>query len=145
CRIEDCIMHQPSLNNVFETTLMKMSAGEASDGRMAYHRACVIRNCFVDSDYKQNPVRISQITVSGGVATVTTSLPHGRQLNDWVMISGVSLNGSTNNSFNGSYQITSPTTYGFQYTPNPAQSTNPDATNYAWMGKFSSQWVPISN
>jgi len=145
CWIADCVLEQPGLNDHRETTLTIMSAGERpTDGIMAYHRACVIRNCFVDCEFRQNPVSISSISIVGGVATVTTRLPHGHQVNDWVRISGVAVGGSTNNSFNGSYKITSPTTLGFQYTPNPAQSSNPDAGGNLWLGRWSSQVVAIT-
>jgi len=143
CVIEDCVVERPSLNDVFMTTCLSMSAGEiASTGVMAYHRACVIRNCVVDCEYKDKPVRISQISIFMGVATVTTVLPHGRNDGDWVRISGAVLAGSTNNSFNGSYSISNVTAYEFKYTPNPAQSTSP--TGEIWLGKFPSFPVAIS-
>ena len=43
-----------------------------NDGIVGYHRACVDRNCVIDCEYKLNPVAITQINRSGGVATVTT-------------------------------------------------------------------------
>src|SRR5205807_4235689 len=98
---------------------------------------------FVDCEYRDNPVPISQITVSGGVATVTTSLPHGRANGAWVRIGGATVGGSTDNSFNGSYTISNVTTYGFQYTPSPTQTSNP--TGDMWVGKFSSHIVAITN
>src|SRR5207247_3093448 len=95
-----------------------MGGGErASDGITAYHRACVVRNCVIDCEYKVNPVPISQITIAGTVATVMTGVPHGRSDDDWVRISGALENGSSTTTYNGSYQITYIDAYTFTYAP----------------------------
>ena len=146
CLIEDCICEQPSINNIFVTTVINISAGERStDGVTTYHRACVIRNCVVDCEYKVNPVPISQITFAGTppIATVTTRLPHGRVANDWVRISGAIVNGLADNPFNGSFQIANPSSTTFQYTMPATPAAAP--VGDMWVGRFSSHYVPISN
>src|SRR5262249_44029834 len=87
----------------------------------------------------------SIIWSGGNVFTVTTSLPHGRANNDCVLISGAMLNGSTYNSFNGSYQISNVSTNSFQYTPSPVQPNNAIPTGNMWLGRFPSQLVQITN
>ncbi len=152
CVIEDCIVERPSPNNVRETTCILMNVSERGpvvppdnlDGLAAYHRGCVVRNCVVDCEYKANPVSIASIVINTGVATVTTRQPHGRQDGDWVRISGAIVNGSTNNSFNGSYTISNSTTFSFTYNPStPAPTSNP--TGDIWVGRWPSHYVPISD
>ena len=151
CVIEDCILEQPSLNNARETTCICLGASErgasdpfdGKDGLMAYHRGCVVRNCVVDCEYKDNPVSIQSVTSSlTTTATVTTRLPHGRETNDWVRISGAVVNGSTDNPYNGSFKITklSPTT--FQYT---ISSAVPDPTGDMWVGRWPSHFVAVTS
>ncbi|HEV2392533.1 MAG TPA: hypothetical protein VG146_09240 [Verrucomicrobiae bacterium] len=145
--IEDCILEQPSLNNARETTCTNIGGGERpTDGVTAYHRACVVRRCFINGEYRQDPVSISSITVgAGGVATVTTRLPHGRVTNDWVRISGALLSGNTNNSLNGCYQITYVNDYSFTYVTNPAQGSGVTPSGDMWVGRFSSQVIQITS
>jgi hypothetical protein len=147
CVIQDCILEQPGQNNATTTTLIDLFS-EDVNGIAGYHRACVIRNCFLDLEYRQNPVPISQITVDiNGIATVTTSLPHGHANNDWVRISGVTVNGSTANSFNGSYQILSNSVTDnrtFKYTPSPAQPQGQLTAGDRWVGRFPSFDIPVS-
>ena len=147
CVVEDCICDQPSVNSINLTTVINIGSGERStDGVTAYHRACVIRNCLIDCEYKVNPVPISQIVIAGGLATVTTGVPHGRANNDWVVITGALVNGSIDNTYNGSYQISVNPSFPdkFTYSPaSPAPSTNPIGD--MWVGRFSSHLVPITN
>jgi hypothetical protein len=145
CVIEDCIVEQPAVNNVRETTCINMGGGErTTDGVTAYHRASVVRNCLVDCEYRDKPVSILQIAISGTTtATVTTRLPHGRVANDWVRISGAMVNDALDNPYNGSFRITNATSTTFQYTMQSIPSAQPNGD--MWVGRFSSQFVPISS
>lgn len=142
--IEDCILEQPSINNVRETTCINIGGGERpTDGLTAYHRACVIRRCFLNCEYRVNPVPVSSISIAGVAATLKTSLPHGHVAGDVVRISGALVNGTANNSFNGSYSIAS-VIDGFTFTYNvatPAPTTN--ASGDMWVDRFSSQYLTI--
>jgi len=144
CVIEDCVVEQPSPNSIHQISCLSMSSGEiASTGVMAYHRACVIRNCVVDCEYKDRPVPISQITFSGTGATVTTRTPHGRAANDWIRVSGALVNGSASNPFNGSFQITAVTPpLQFQYTMAATPAAPP--LGDMWVGRFPSFPIAIS-
>ena len=144
CVIEDCILEQPAINNYGIITVILMGSFERStDGYPAFHRACVVRNSVIDCEYKINPVAITQISFSGTTATVTTLLPHGRAVNDWVRIAGALVNGSADNPFNGSFKITSKTSTTFQYTMASTPSAAP--TGAMWVDRFSSHFVAISN
>ncbi len=146
CVIEDCIIEQPAINNYAINTCLAMGCMErATDGVMGYHRACVIRNCVVDCEYRENPVAISQITFSGTTATVNTVVPHGRVVNDWVRISGARVSGLSDpadNPFNGSFKIISATSTTFQYTLASTPSAAP--TGDMWVGRFSSHIVSVT-
>ena len=53
CIIEDCIAEQPSENNVRETSILHFGGGERpTDGVNAFYRACAIRNCYVNCEYR---------------------------------------------------------------------------------------------
>ena len=55
CVIEDCVIEQPSEHNTHETTCLNLGSSESpADGVMAYHRACVIRNNYVNCAYKSD-------------------------------------------------------------------------------------------
>jgi hypothetical protein len=145
CVIEDCIVEQPGQNNIVTTTLIGFTSSEAN-GLPAYHRACVIRNCFLDIEFRQNPVPVSQITVNNtGGATVTTRLPHGLQTYDWARISGVVVNGSTDNSFNGCYKVSYNNDYSFDYGTNPVQPPGTITSGDMWVGRFPSYFTQITN
>ncbi|HEY9172196.1 MAG TPA: hypothetical protein VI136_07935, partial [Verrucomicrobiae bacterium] len=149
CVIEECILEQPSLNNVRETTcLIAIGSERAEDGVMAYHRGCAIRNCVVDCEYRDRPAAVASITPSGTTATVVTRKLHCRSQGDWVIISGAQVNGSLLNNFNGSYQITQvDSTTQFRYTMQPwATQTMPTSspTGEIWVGKWPSELVGIS-
>jgi len=76
CVVEDCIVEQPALNNVRETSCINLAAGEhnpyppdSSDpdnGMMAFHRGCAVRNCVVDCEYRANPLAIESISIPDG-------------------------------------------------------------------------------
>jgi hypothetical protein len=107
----------------------------------------VIRNSLVDCEYRDNPVPISQISISGGVATVTTRLPHGRANGNYVVISGALVDGSPKNTYNGSYPISNAAGSSFTYTPVsysglPVPTTNP--VGERWVDRFPSHFVAAS-
>src|SRR5205807_4694245 len=84
----------------------------------------------------------------GTTATVTTKFPHNRAPGQWVIIAGALVNGSLTNDFNGSYQITSvgpdPKVFTYtlvDYTGTGIPTVSP--TGDIYIGKFSSQWVPV--
>jgi hypothetical protein len=141
--IQDCIVEQPGLNSTLETTGLYITSGEVGDFQI-YHRGSTIRNCYINCEYRLNPVQILNITISAGVATVTTAFPHGHVSNDWVLISGVMVSGTIYNSFNGSYQITRLDDYRFSYTTNPTQSVSADPLSPMWVGKYPRQTVEIT-
>jgi len=143
CLLLDCIMEQPGLNNTRETTGLYIDSTVVGES-MIYHRGSVIRNCYANCEYRVNPAQILQITISAGLATVMTALPHGHVNGDWVRISGVRLNGTIYNGFNGSYAISNASATSFQYTPTPTPSANPDSLSDMWVGKFPSQVVNIT-
>ncbi|HEY9171492.1 MAG TPA: hypothetical protein VI136_04325 [Verrucomicrobiae bacterium] len=146
CVIEDCIVEQPALNNTNYnqevTTCILMNAGEQSNGAMVYARGCAIRRCVVDCEYRDRPVPVAQITYVGTTAEVTTRLPHGRSVNDWVRIAGAAVNGSQANPFNGSFRITTASTATFQYTMASVPGANPQGD--MWVGKWPSHYARIS-
>lgn len=151
CVVEDCILEQPALNNVRETTGIMLAAGEDPNGVAAYHRGCVIRNCVVDCEYRDRPVAIESITIPDSDedyrSTVTTRTPHGRDTGDWVVISGTLENGSANTVYNGSYQIIKEDDVSFTYAPydGPGHSRPTVApTGDIWLGKWSSHFVRIA-
>jgi hypothetical protein len=144
CVIEDCIVEHPAINQAEMTTCIHMGSEAIKQGPgigiQGYHRASVIRNCLVDCEFKFNPVAISQLTRSGSTATATTLRPHGRAVDDWVRIAGALVNGSLDNPFNGSFQITSATSTTFQYTMIATPAAN--ASGDIWLDRFSSHLVP---
>ena len=152
CVVEDCVVEEPSFNNVRETTCISIGYGEnETTGVMAYHRGCVIRRCHVDGEYKDRPVPIATLTINTqtGIATATTRSPHGRSDGDWVVITGALENGSPNTTYNGSHEISVDPNYPsrFTYTPgagggHPAPTV--DATGDMWVGRYSSHFVEIS-
>jgi hypothetical protein len=141
CVVEDCVVEEPAVNQAEMTTCIHMG-GTESNGIQGYHRASVIRNCLVDCEFKFNPVAISQLTHSGSTATATTLRPHGRADNDWVRIAGALVNGSLDNPFNGSFEITSATPMTFQYTMIAPPAAN--ASGDIWLDRFSSHFVPVA-
>ena len=142
CVIEDCIIEQPSPNNVRETTCLGIGAREDANGVMAYHRACVIRNCFIDCASSNSPLIVTGITFVGTTATATTQSQHNLSAGQWVVITGALENGVPSANFNGSFQISSPTSTTFQYTM-PGTPTN-QPTGDMYIGRVPSQRVEIT-
>lgn len=116
CVIEECIIEQPSPDNVRETTCLGIGAKEDANGVMAYHRACVIRNCYIDCAYTNSPRIITGITFSGTTATVTTQIAHGLSSSQWVVVTGALENGVLSTNYNGSFQVTVLNATQFTYT-----------------------------
>jgi hypothetical protein len=143
CVIEDCIVERPAINNGLVTCINMSAAENPSTGLMGFHRACAVRNCVIDCEYKLNPVPITGITFSGTTATATTLVPHGRAANDWVRVAGAMVNGSADNPFNGSFKIASATATTFQYNMASAPSAVP--TGDIWLDRFPSHLVAVTN
>lgn len=95
--IEDCIAEQPGENSAYTVTVIGMMGYEPADsGRMAFNRAPVIRNCYVNCAYKNGLSSqwraIESITQIGGDQRkwrVRTVAPHYRTIDNNVLISGV--------------------------------------------------------
>src|SRR5262249_9561925 len=129
-------------------TVINMGAAEtASDGIMGFHRACVVRNCRIDCEYKINPIAIDSIAYAGSKATVTTRQPHGRSANEWVRIAGAVMNAAADNPYKGSFKTLdspdAPTSTTFKYTMPPTPTATP--TGDMWLDRFSSHYVPITS
>lgn len=152
CVIEDCIAEAPGLNAAHNSSVFTTLTGETpKDGLMGWHRAYSIRHCWYDGTLVDRPVPISSITISGGVATVTTRVPHHRSNGDQVVIAGAMENGSTRSAYNGTYPISgvSPS-QPLQFTYNPVgydglsvPTTNP--TGEMWVDRSSSHPIPIQS
>ena len=105
CIVADCVIEQPYDSNVRETTCVSLNARENSNGVMAYHRACVIRNCTINCEYVSKPLAISSITYSGTTATAdTTPFQHGLSGTPWVLVTGALENSVISTKYNGSFQ-----------------------------------------
>lgn len=157
CVIEECLVEQPALNGVQETTCVLSFDGDSNlyspeVGRLpAFQRGAVIRNCLVNCEFQLNPVEIVSITQPdvGGVSTVTARAPHGLSANDWFRVNGVILAGALDNAYVGSYQvlaIVNPTT--FTYKPLDGGSPPmhpPDAGSTMWVGRFPSHFRAVNN
>lgn len=146
CVVEDCIIDQPYPNSVRETACISVVGRErVSDGVMAYHRGCVVRNCFVDCQFVKNEVPIGAISRSGAVATVTTKQDHQRSDNQWVVIAGALLS-SSSNPYNGSFKISllaPPVANQFTYTM--VSSPSADPTGDMAVDKYPSQVTGIQS
>jgi len=145
CTIEDCIIEQPSPNNVRETSCLVIGAQEDANGVMAYHRGCVIRNCFIDCAYTTKPLAISGITYVTTTATVTTFIAHGLAAgNYWMVVTGALENSVLSTNFNGSFLVTVPmgSTYVFTYSMPGTPAFQP--TGEMYVGKVPSQRVEIT-
>lgn len=152
CVIEDCIAEAPGLNAAHNSSVFTTLTGETpKDGLMGWHRAYSIRHCWYDGTLVDRPVPIGSITISGGVATVTTRVPHHRSNGDQVVIAGAVENGSTRSAYNGTYPISgvSPS-QPLQFTYNPVgydglsvPTTNP--TGEMWVDRSSSHPIPIQS
>ncbi len=155
CVIEDCIIEKPGENTTYTNTCLGLLAGEAQ-GRNGYHLACAIRNCYLDGDFSKDALPIQSITAaqqgSDWYATVTTSVPHDRYANHWVIIRGARANGQQMTTganprpyFDGSYQVTervSDTVFKYKLTGDPGVSA---AFGEMWVNKFSSLPVAVAS
>ena len=163
CVVEECIVEQPGLNNVKETTCI---IGFEGDARLllppnppifrflpAFQRATVVRNCLIDCQYQENAIAIASITINTitHVATVTTRGPHGLTANQWVRIDGAFLSGAADNAYCGAYQVASisgspSTTFTYFPTDNVTgiPSQNPDPGSEMWVGRWPSHFVAIA-
>ena len=143
CVIDSCVVEQPSPNNVRETTCLSIATKEDSNGLMAYHKACVIRDCSVNCEYSDRPIAINGIAPSGTTATVTTKFPHGRSSGQWVVVTGALESGQPSTHYNGSFQITVTDATHFTYTMGSSTTTVP--TGDMFIGKAPSQRVAIKD
>jgi len=151
--IEDCIAEHPSANNFRETSILHHGSGESVlDGVMAFHRACEIRRCHVNADYVDRPVAIESIALpgSGNEVTVTTPGPHGRGEDEWIVISGVMVDGSLDNTLNGTHEVSEVmSTTQFKFIPKAENGTpslpppTSSLTGQMWLGRYGSHLVPI--
>ena len=121
------------------------SAGETpSSGVMAYHRSCGIRNCLLDCEFTDDPVRIAGITFSGATATVTTKWPHNRFPGQWVVITGALENGAPSTVYNGAFPISAVlSATQFQCALFATPSAEP--TGEMYIGKYPSNAVGITS
>ena len=148
CVIEDCIIEQPSPDNTRETTCIAMTSQEGTDGIMAYHRACVVRNCSINCEFQDRPLPIKSIGApAGGVSTVETQTPHGLASGQWIRINGATLTGAPKNGFdngyNGSFTVNSIIdSVRFTYLPNNPVPTSAPAGDM-WAGRYPSHYVAI--
>lgn len=134
--IEDCLIDHPYRGNTGNTTCAIFGAGENATGWPAYHRACVIRGCCIDCEYRDNELPISGIIRAGvgnTTALVTTKIPHNRQTGQWVAVTGALVDSSPSNSFVGSFPITVLNPTQFQYTMVSAPGADP--TGDMWIGR----------
>src|SRR6266850_1369655 len=115
CVIEDCVAEQPSENNFRETTVLHFGGGGAPPnwaGLPAYHRSCVIRNCFVDGAYSNGRnsqrIKVEAISLVGGRQyQLTTKTPHGRVANGTFYLNQVYITGQSTASliFTGPFKV----------------------------------------
>jgi hypothetical protein len=109
CLVEDCIAEQPHLSNAREVSIISVGG---PDGNYASNRGVVVRNNFIDCEFRQDPVRVCSLTLAASplqgqrTVTLTTETPHHRNVNDWFYLSGAVMKGSRHNPFNGSFQVT---------------------------------------
>lgn len=154
CVIEDCIVEHPWLNNARETSCLHTGGGERpTDGVHAYHRGCVIRDCYVNCELVDQPLDIASISFNAGTgfATVTTRVPHGRVNGNYVVISGALVQSSgvwvLDNAYNGTYDISNVSVDGLQFDYEPRDvaghvpTSNP--TGAMWIGRSPSHRVPV--
>ena len=145
CVIEECIIEQPASNNVRETTCLAIAAKEDANGVMAYHRACVIRDCLIDGTYTDRPVPVPilGITHSGSsTATVTTKIGHGLSTSAWVVITGALESGLASTNYNGSFQVTVLNASQFTYLMPAIPAADP--TGEMYVNRVPSQRVEIT-
>ncbi len=152
-RIEDCILEQPSLSGLYTITCMNLAGGQDPlTQKPAYHRACVIRNNYVNNEYVDNPVAIERIQYESGAWVVTTRTPHGRNNDDWVVVSGAidssaePMTYGFSKYFNGSFKVSGVTPgqpYRFTITPANSPLTSVVPGGDMWIGRWRSHPVSV--
>ncbi len=144
CVVDACIVDQPFPNSVREVACITFAGGErATDGVIAFHKACVVRNSLIDCNYISNEVPFYGITMSGGSATANAKIAHGRSAMDWVVVTGALVNSSLANPFNGSYQLTSVNTSANTISYTPVSTPAYDANGDIYIGRTPCQRVAI--
>jgi len=150
CLIEDCIVEQPSENNVRETTCLLVQSGEdPTDGIMGYVRAGVLRNNFINCEYANgNVTEVQSIDFGDGgggfgqIGTLTTQSPHRHILGKNLVLQGAT-NASGTNPFNGVFPIEEIVSDSvLKYRMENAPTENPTGTMRVG-GAISSHWVKI--
>jgi hypothetical protein len=105
CQVEDCLVNRPWTNNVVVTTCLPVGFGGGDHG--VHNVGCVARNNLIDGEFRydyESPVE--SLTAAGSTATLVSSKPHGRKVNDWIVVSGALVNQEPDNPFNGSFKVT---------------------------------------
>lgn len=111
CTVENCVVEQPGLNNSRETTCVIALAGQANFKGQGYHSAARVRESLVDCEFRENPQRVSSISLTGTVVTVKTPEDHGLIQGQWIRVSGVRIptvapaTNQYDNLFNGSFKV----------------------------------------
>lgn len=145
CVIEDCIVERPGANPVHNSFCLHFSGGErqTDDGWMSYFRGCVIRNCLVNTQIVYGtlvPLPIADITYAAGVVTVTSKAPHLLTKPGNLVIRGVTADDSSNNPFNGVFEIESvesPTKVTYKLVTSAALDTGNPNKGFTGGGVFS--------
>ncbi|MBL9169356.1 MAG: hypothetical protein JNN07_16570 [Verrucomicrobiales bacterium] len=161
CVVEECVIEQPGLRSVRETTCLHLFSSRAAlsrggsptvyNGFSAFNRSCVFRNNYVNCEYVENPVSIGSLVTpaTGTQATVTTRTSHGLSAGNWFRLYGAFYNNGYDNDFVGSFQVDAspvPTATTFSYTPSGSipRNTSPMAGSQMWLGRFPSMRVAVS-
>jgi hypothetical protein len=148
--IDGCVIEQPAWNNVRETTCTNHGYGENAVGRIGYNLNSITRRCYFNLDFARSgskpSARITAASCSGLTVTITTAIPHGRAVDDWVIIAGVQVSGSTSNLYNGSWKITSVSGQTFTYSVpiNPGTATVDDQSWVDRVASFGSRVTGIT-
>ncbi len=151
--IDDCIVENPFPNSTGSVSPVIFGSGDYGNTLTTYTKGAVTRNCLLNFDHIDREVPIASISISGGLATATTKIPHGRLTGEWVVISGALINGSLGNTYNGSYQISNITPTTFTYSPVAYDTIKygylnvptVDAAGEMYIGRVSSHRVPIKS
>ncbi|MBI3867462.1 MAG: hypothetical protein HY299_02940 [Verrucomicrobia bacterium] len=162
--VEDCIVEQPGLNNVAETTLINTAGSETgkpgqTNGTLPIpFRSTAVRRCYLDCDFQLNPSSIISISAVQDdklvTATIATAGPHGLVVNDYARISGVLVTGAPmdgyNNIYNGSFLVktvsaTDQFTYEIKVPSTPTSPTPVTPPVGAWVGRFPSDYVRVTD
>jgi hypothetical protein len=104
CQVEDCIVDRPWTNNVVVTTCLPVGFGGGDHG--VHNVGCVARNNLIDGEFRYDYESPVDSLTAGFTATLVSQKPHGRQVNDWIVVSGALVNQDPDNPFNGSFKVT---------------------------------------